>query len=331
MSEQLIDRKDFVLEEISQKDEDELFYFVDTAAISSEKITAPRYSYWKSVARIFFKKKSNWVVLTLLVFILFMSYIFPLICPYNEMENVIYPATYNLSPAKAIERFGFSFKWILGTGNTGNSIFYGIWSGARTSISLSFLCAIINMAIGVLLGALWGYNKAIDMFLNVVYNIIADIPYILLISVLVYAIGSGFFSFVFALTITGWLGIAYFFRTQVIIIRDREYNLASKCLGTPFYRVVGHNILPFLTSVIMTILATELPGYISYEVFLSYIGIGLGADDASLGRMIESAQSSFTTFPWAFWAPVAVASSLTIILYILGQNLADASDPRTHM
>ncbi|MBQ7647075.1 MAG: ABC transporter permease subunit, partial [Clostridia bacterium] len=122
-----------------------------------------------------------------------------------------------------------------------------------------------------------------------------------------------------------------FFRTQVMIIRDREYSLASRCLGTPIPRVISKNILPFLTSVIVTFLATELPSYISMEVFLSFIGIGLSATVPSLGRMISSAQTSFLVFPWAFWAPVAIASAITIILYVLGQNLADASDPRTHM
>ena len=97
------------------------------------------------------------------------------------------------------------------------------------------------------------------------------------------------------------------------------------------FRVVKHNILPFLTSVIMTILATELPGYISYEVFLSYIGVGLSAEVPSLGQMIERAQTGFISYPWTFWPPVAIASTITIVLYVLGQNLADASDPRTHM
>ena len=51
----------------------------------------------------------------------------------------------------------------------------------------------------------------------------------------------------------------------------------------------------------------------------------------SLGRMIQNAQSAFLTFPWEFWPPVIIASAITITLYFLGQNLADASDPRTHM
>ena len=87
----------------------------------------------------------------------------------------------------------------------------------------------------------------------------------------------------------------------------------------------------FLTSVIVTLLATELPSYIGMEVFLSYIGAGLSAEVPSLGRMIQEAQAVFLIYPWEFWPPVAIASAITVILYVLGQNLADASDPRTHM
>ena len=86
-----------------------------------------------------------------------------------------------------------------------------------------------------------------------------------------------------------------------------------------------------MTSVIVTILATEVPSYISYEVFLSYLGIGLSASTPSLGRLIQQGQASMNIYPFQFWSPVFVAALITIILYIVGQNLADASDPRTHM
>ena len=311
----------------------DLFRFIDRDEISSEKITAPRYSYWRSVFRVFFRKKSNIVMIILLVLIFLGSFLLPLVWPYDPMENVLDAKSFNLSPAKAMAYYNGEnpIKWCLGTGQLGNSIMYGIWSSARTSLQLAIICAAINMTVGIIVGAVWGYSKRFDAVMLVIYNIIANVPYILLISVLVYVIGSGFWPFVFALTVTGWLGIAYFFRTQVMIIRDREYSLASRCLGTPVPRVISKNILPFLTSVIVTLLATELPSYISMEVFLSFIGVGLSASVPSLGRMIQQGQTAFMTFPWAFWPPVIIASIITILLYLLGQNLADASDPRTHM
>ena len=316
---------------IQPVNEDDLFTFIDHDTIESEKIIAPRYSYWRSVFRVFFRKKSNWVMLSLLALLLIGTFIIPLFCPYDPHENVTRAEYFYKSPAEAISKFGFSLKWILGTGNVGNSISYGIWSSAKTSLLLAVICSAINMFVGIIMGAVWGYSKRIDQVMLVIHNIVANVPYILVITVLVYIIGSGFWSFVFALTITGWLGIAFFFRTQVMIIRDREYSLASRCLGTPIHRVISKNILPFLTSVIMMLLTRELPSYISMEVFLSFIGVGLGATVPSLGRMIQEAQTAFLIYPWAFWPPVVVAAMLTIILYVLGQNLADASDPRTHM
>lgn len=320
------------MSEAAKKKDENLFRFIDSDTIQSEKIIAPRYSYWASVFRVFFKKKINLVLIILFLLLILGAFIIPVFCPYSPYENVTQATTYNLSPAAAMNYFGgFSFKWILGTGGQGNSIFYGIMASARTSLILAVICAAINMTIGIILGAVWGYSKKFDAVMLVIYNIIANVPYILVISVLVYIIGAGFWSFIFALTITGWLGIAYFFRTQVLIIRDREYSLASRCLGTPIPRMISKNILPFLTSVTVTLLATELPSYISMEVFLSYIGVGLSAEVPSLGRMIQEAQSAFLVYPWEFWPPVAIASAITIILYVLGQNLADASDPRTHM
>ncbi len=323
--------EELTLEQEFNLSEAELFSRIDNSTINSEKITAPRYSYWKSVGRVFFKKKINIILLALLAFIVIFSFIYPLFAGYNMSENLGKSETYLLSPGQAIGHFGFSLKYLLGTGQQGQSIFNQLWTSAGTSIGLALICAAINLTIGVILGAIWGFSKKIDIIMTEVYNIIGNVPYLLLVAVLVLVVGAGFWSFVFALTITGWLAIAYFIRTQVIIIRDREYNLASRCLGTPLLRLTMKNVLPFMTSIIVTIAATEIPSYISYEVFLSYIGFGMS--NSSLGKMIELGQQFMTTpgLQYMFWIPVVVASIITIILYVIGQNLGDASDPRTHM
>ena len=315
--------------------EAELFAPVDHDEFESERITAPRYSYWKSVFRVFFKKKINTVVLIILAVLILFSYVYPAIINYDvnvdPYINLMDSTAKHLKPADAMAKFGKDIKWILGSGGAGESTFDAIWYGSSISISLALVCAAINMTIGVAIGAIWGFSKKIDIFMTEVYNVIANVPYVLLISVIVLVMSASFWSMVFALTVTGWVAIAYFIRTQVIIIRDREYNLASKCLGTPITRIATKNILPFMTSVIVTLVATEIPSYISYEVFLSYIGMGL--KDMSLGKLIQSAQSAMVTPGWEieFWSPVAVASISAVVLYIVVQNLGDASDPRTHM
>ncbi len=329
MSEKKIDVSELNMSEA------ELFAPVNHDELESEKITAPRYSYWHSVFRVFFRKKINTVVLLILAVLLAFTYIYPAVINYDAnvdpYVNLMDSTAKHLNPETAMAKFGENIHWILGSGASGQSTFDAIWYGSSISVSMALICALINMTIGVLVGAVWGFSKTVDVFMTEVYNVIANIPYILLISVIVLIMSASFWTMVFALTITGWIGIAYFIRTQVIIIRDREYNLASRCLGTPITRIATKNILPFMTSVIVTLAATEIPSYISYEVFLSYIGMGL--KDMSLGKLIEASQNAMQTPGWEieFWSPVAVASIITVVLYVVGQNLGDASDPRTHM
>lgn len=318
-------------DDFAKMSDDELFVMVDHNELESEKITAPRYSYWHSVFRVFFKKKINIILLAVLGLIILMTYIYPLIFGYDQFGNLMDGSTKHLMPSAAIEKFGFSIHWILGSGASGQSTFDAIWYGSRISISLALCCAAINLTVGVVVGAIWGFSKKVDTVMTVIYNIISNIPYILLISVMVMIFTASFRTMVLALTVTGWLAIAYFIRIQVIIIRDREYNLASRCLGTSVVKIAMRNILPFMTSIIVTLAATEIPSYISYEVFLSYIGLGLA--DTSLGKMIYAAEVAMVTPGWGFefWSPVIVASIITVVLYVVGQNLGDASDPRTHM
>lgn len=310
---------------------EELFARIDHNDLESEKITAPRYSYWHSVFRVFFKKKINIIILSVLALLIAFTYIYPIFAEYDKFGNLLDSTAKHLSPSAAISKFGLNIHWILGTGAAGNSTFDAIWFGSRISVSLAFMCALINMVIGVLVGAVWGFSKKVDMVMTNVYNIIANVPYILLISVVVMIFTASFWTMVFALTITGWLSIAYFIRTQVVIIRDREYNLASRCLGTSTPKIALRNILPFMTSVIVTLAATEIPSYISYEVFLAYIGMGMS--NMSLGRLIYEAESAMLTPGWEFefWSPVAISAVISVVLYVVGQNLGDASDPRTHM
>ncbi len=319
------------LEEDLGLSKEELFSMVDKDGLESEKITAPRYSYWSSVFRVFFKNKINIAILLLLGALILLTYLYPMFVDYDKYGNLMADATKHLSPAKAIKKLGFSIHWILGTGSAGQSTWDAVWYGSRISVSLAIVCAAVNMTVGVIVGAIWGFSKKIDMFMQEVYNIVYNVPYILFVAVMVMLFSATFWTMVLAMTVTGWLGVAYFIRTQVVIIRDREYNLASRCLGTSTFKIAMKNILPFMTSVIMTLLATEIPSYIGSEVFLSYIGMGLS--EMSLGRMIYQAESAMVTPGWGFefWSPVAVASIIAIVLYVVGQNLGDASDPRTHM
>ena len=305
-------------------EKDDLFTFAEFDETSSEHIAAPNYSYWKSVWRTFIHKKLTVGVAIFMLVVVIFSLIQPSFSHYDPMyaPNINNPAMKFLPP---------SAEYPFGTDNIGRSLFDAVWAGAKNSIIIGFVCTIINMIIGIVVGAVWGFSKKVDKWMIEVYNVISNIPFLLLAMILSYVLGSGFKTLIFIMCVTNWIYVAYFIRSQVMIIRDREYNLASKCLGTSTWTMITKNILPYLISVIMTYVSRDIPSNISYEVFLSYLGLGLGQDNASLGRMISQYTTYMNAYPHLFWIPVSVLAIISISLYIVGQALADASDPRTHM
>ena len=299
------------------------FQFVKRDDFASETIDAPAYSYWKSVMRQFLKKKSTVIMLGILVAIILMSFIYPIFSDFdfNDVSKV------NDFGARYIKPNG---QYWFGTDSNGKSLFDGVWFGARNSILISVIATVINLVIGIVIGGIWGISKTVDRIMMEVYNIISNIPSLLIVIVLTYSIGAGFWNLIFAMTITGWVGIAYTIRIQIMRYRDLEYNLASRTLGTPTLKIIVKNIMPQLVSGIVTTASQLLPSFISYEAFLSFFGLGLPVTVPSLGRLISDYSQNVTTNAYLFWIPLTTLILVSLSLFVVGQNLADASDPRTH-
>ncbi|BBD43000.1 oligopeptide ABC transporter permease OppC [Streptococcus anginosus] len=299
------------------------FTFVKRDDFASEIIDAPAYSYWKSVMRQFLRKKSTIAMLGILVAIVLMSFIYPIFSnfDFNDVSKV------NDFSARYIKP---NAQYWFGTDSNGKSLFDGVWFGARNSILISVIATVINLVIGIVIGGIWGISKTVDRVMIEIYNIISNIPPLLIVIVLTYSIGAGFWNLIFAMTITGWIGIAYNIRIQILRYRDLEYNLASRTLGTPTLKIIAKNIMPQLVSVIVTTASQLLPSFISYEAFLSFFGLGLPVTVPSLGRLISDYSQNVTTNAYLFWIPLTTLILVSLSLFVVGQNLADASDPRTH-
>lgn len=299
------------------------FQFVKRDNFASETIDAPAYSYWKSVMRQFLKKKSTITMLGILIAIILMSFIYPMFSnfDFNDVSKVNDFSMRYIKP---------SAQYWFGTDSNGKSLFDGVWFGARNSILISIIATVINLAIGVIIGGIWGISKTVDRVMMEIYNIISNIPALLIVIVLTYSIGAGFWNLIFAMTITGWVGIAYTIRVQIMRYRDLEYNLASRTLGTPTLKIVTKNIMPQLVSVIVTTTSQMLPSFISYEAFLSFFGLGLPVTVPSLGRLISDYSQNVTTNAYLFWIPLTTLILVSLTFFVVGQNLADASDPHTH-
>ena len=299
------------------------FQFVKRDDYASEAIDTPAYSYWGSVFRQFLKKKSTVIMLGILIAIVLMSFIYPMFSDFdfNDVSKVNdFSARYIKPNAE---------HWF-GTDSNGKSLFDGVWFGARNSILISVIATFVNLFIGVVIGGIWGISKSVDRIMMEVYNVINNIPSLLIVIVLTYSIGAGFWNLIFAMSVTTWISVAHSIRIQMLRYRDLEYNLASRTLGTPSYKIIMKNIMPQLVSVIVTSTSQMLPSFISYEAFLSFFGLGLPITVPSLGRLISDYSQNVTTNAYLFWIPLTTLVLVSLSLFVVGQNLADASDPRTH-
>ena len=204
-------------------------------------------------------------MLVIALTVVLIAFIQPILSGYDPMEtpNINNPSMRFIRP---------NGEFWFGTDDKGNSLFDAVWAGTRNSLIVSFSATIITQILGVTVGMFWGFSKRFDAIMIQIYNVLANIPMTLVAMIMMYVLGSGMPQLIFALSVTSWISTAYFIRVQVMIIRDREYNLASRCLGTSTVKIITHNIFPYLISVIMTSISRDVPSFISYEVFLSFIG-----------------------------------------------------------
>ncbi len=308
---------------------DARFEFAAYDADAGERGGYSNYSYWRSTINVFLKNKTAVFLLFVLGGLLLFTFIQPLIPGQkNPLEIFIDPATgiqyRNQRP---------SAEFWFGTNSIGQDLWARIWSGTRTSLLIGLLVGVVEMVIGIAYGALWGYARKLDRAMTEIYNVLNNIPTTIVLMLLAYILKPSFWTMVIAMCATGWIALARFVRNQIVIIRDREYNLASRCLGTPAGRIVQRNILPYLVSVIMLKTALSIPGTIGWEVFLTYIGLGLPLSIPSLGNLVNEGRLIMMApeLRYQLIFPTIVVSIITISFYILGNAFSDASDPRNHV
>ena len=308
--------------------EEELFSFAQFDAAQAERTGAPDYSYWRSTLRAFFHNKAAVFFLCLMVLTLLFTFIQPYL-PDQKDPLLIHNNEYGI-PLNNVPP-GEEF-W-LGTNSIGQDLWARLWSGTRTSLFIGIAVTLVEAVVGIAVGVLWGYVRKLDFVLTELYNILDNIPQTLLLILLSLILKPGVNTIIFALSLTGWLGMARFIRNQIIIIRDRDYNLASRCLGSSTGRIITKNLLPYLVSVITMRMALAIPGAIGSEVFVTYIGIGIPVDTPSLGNLINTGRQVMTAAPLRYQLifPVAVLAVITISFYIIGSAFADAADPKNHI
>ena len=301
--------------------DEELFTLVEYSPEDAEKTGYSDYSYWKSVFTTFLKNKVAVALLIVFLAVVIFSFVALAIAKFD----------YNMGPNTADMYQKPNSTYWFGTDSLGRDMWSRVWYSSQTSLKLAGLVALGEAVIGITIGCLWGYVRQLDRFFTELYNVIANVPTVIYLTLISFIIGQGFWILCGALVATGWLAMARNVRNLVLMYRDREYNLASRCLGTPLRRVLLKNLVPYLVSVVILRLALSIPQTISYESTLSYLGLGLPIDQPSLGILLRDARSAFLNYPHLLVFPALIVSLITITFYLIGNAFSDASDPRNHV
>lgn len=306
----------------------ELFSFAEFNPAEVEKTGYSNYSYWHSTFQAFLKNKGAVILLALLIVLLAFTFIQPYLPNQYDPNLIINDADgmqyRNILPGE---------QFILGTNSIGQDLWARIWAGTRTSLLIGLSVALAEALIGITVGVIWGYVRKVDFLLTEVYNIIDNIPNTIILILISYILKPGVKTLIFAMCLTGWIQMARFIRNQILIIRDRDYNVASRCLGTPTGKIILKNLLPYLVSVIMLRMALTIPAAIGNEVFITYIGLGLPVTTPSLGNLINEGRALITSAALRYQLvyPTIIVSFVTISFYIIGNAFADAADPKNHL
>ncbi|MEG0769562.1 MAG: ABC transporter permease [Ruthenibacterium sp.] len=308
---------------------DALFRLANQDTESAERTAYSNYSYWKSTFRVFFRNKIVVVLLGVMIVLLLFTFIQPYIPGQKDPNFIHNDAATGLQIRNQTPNGEFWF----GTNSIGQDLWSRVWSGTRTSLLIGFLVAGVEAAVGILAGVLWGYVRQVEFIFTELYNILDNVPQTIVLILFSYIMKPGVFTLVFAMSLVGWVQMARFVRNQIVIIRDRDYNLASRCLGSSTGRIMLRNLLPYLVSVIMLRMALAIPAAIGNEVFITYIGLGLPVDIPSLGNLINAGRALMMSpeLRYQLIFPTIVLSVITISFYIIGNAFADAADPKNHI
>lgn len=305
-------------------DDDSLFEVIGVQNENIDSLDSAPYSYWKEVFKVLSKKPIVWVCLAGLLLIVFFT-LFGLLIKKDFLQwvGIIYE--------------GPSAEHWFGIDGQGRDLWTYTWQGAQKSFGLAILVSIINAVLGLVIGSIWGFFPKIDPFMIELRNFISNVPSlllnILLVKALLVAAVPTFWGVLTVLILFGWLPLASTIRNQIIIIRNRDFNIASRTLGSSPAAMISHNLLPQLISIIVILLANSVPAAIDSEVSLSYFGMSISEVGApSLGMLINQGaiDTNWVTSPHIIMLPALVTIVITVGCYYIGFALADAADPRTH-
>ena len=317
---------------------EEDFVFVQQGERLSDKAYKTT-SYWRDVWSHFSKNKGALVGFVIIFIITLMAIIGPMISGHSYDTIII---EHQNLPPKIPGIFGgvergidvYASKGVtdvnywFGTDYNGRDMFTRVWQGTRISLLVAFVAVIIDIVIGMSYGLISGYfGGKVDMIMQRFAEILNGIPTLVIVTLLGLVLPPGIASIIFALMITGWIGMARISRAEVLKLKESEYILASKTLGAKDFSIIFKDILPNIFGQLVIMAMFSIPNAIFTEAFLSFVGLGIQPPQASLGSLISDGYKSLTIHPYQIAAPVIVLALLMLSFNLFADGLRDAFDP----
>ena len=234
---------------------------------------------------------------------------------------------------------GISLAHPLGTDQLGRDTLARIFAGGRTSVAVGITAMLLSLVAGTLIGVLAGFVRRLDGPLMRFTDLFLALPILplLLVSILLFrdplraAFGPEngiFILMVSVIGITSWMQTARIVRGDVLSIKEREFVLAARSIGTPGHRLIARHILPNVLSPIMVSATLGIANAIITESALSFLGLGFPSDFPTWGRLLYDSVDYLQQYPErVFWPGVAISMTVLSVNYI-GDGLRDALDPR---
>ncbi|HSJ38654.1 MAG TPA: ABC transporter permease [Planococcus sp. (in: firmicutes)] len=298
---------------------DEWFRPLEKSRDEKEAVVRPSLSYWKDAWRRLKKNKLAMTGLVFLVLLAVMAIFGPIFSPHSVTQQNL--PNQNLAPSMA--------HWF-GTDEAGRDVFTRTWYGARISLFVGLMAALIDFTIGIIYGGIAGYKGGkTDSLMMRVVEILYGLPYLLVVILLLVVMGPSLTTIIIALTITGWVGMARIVRGQVLQVKNYEFVTASKSFGAKTARIIRKNLIPNAMGPIIVQVTLTVPSAIFAEAFLSFLGLGIQAPFASWGVMANDALPVIISGDWWRLFFPALFISLTMFAFnVLGDGLQDALDPK---
>lgn len=220
-------------------------------------------------------------------------------------------------------------KYLFGTDDLGRDILIRVIYGARISLIIGLVASIVNLTVGVVYGGIAGYlGGTVDNIMMRIVDIMRSIPRLLYVIIFMIIFGSGLKTVAITIGLVYWLGMARIVRGQVLSLKEGEFILAAKTIGAGTWRILIRHLIPNAMGEIIVVAAMQIPSAIFTEAFLSFVGLGVSAPQASWGTLCNDALASLFSSPYKLLFP-ATAICLTVLAFnFFGDGLRDSLDPK---